>query len=318
MPLNILLDRDNYVAFEYLISFNSFVAKQMLDSNREHREIIINKLDEDTNFYNVIMDFIGDSYKKLVQIAGKYINIPEKYHSSVVWRILRQEAVEFMSNHWNNEYCIYIKDEMQITDLNEYVDAYCKCSDIPTKNIVPVGLLTYYLMKKIMFPADINGNFVECNIYLTDKMLQKIEELELELFENKLINAQVQERMEYSIDDVDLMDGYEFEYFIGLLFTKMGYMVETTKGSGDQGMDIIVEKKGIRIGIQTKCYSNKVTNKAVQEVFASLNHYNCNKGMVITNNYFTDSALELAQSNNIVLWDRDILKKKIGEIFNPY
>ena len=318
MPSNILLDRDSYVAFEHLTSFNSFVAKQMLDSDQEHREIIINKLDEDTNSYDIVLDFIGDSYKKLVLIAGKYIKIPEKYHSSVVWKILRQEAVKFMSEYWNNEYCIYIKDEMQITDLNEYVDAYCKCADIPTKNIVPVGLLTYYLMKKRMFPADINGNFVECNIYLIDKILQKAEEIELDAFENKLMNVQVQRRAEYSIDDVDLMDGHEFEHFVGLLFTKMGYMVETTKGSGDQGTDIIVDKKGIRIGIQTKCYSNKVTNKAVQEIFASLNHYNCNKGMVITNNYFTDSALELAQSNNIVLWDRDILKKKIEEIFNSY
>lgn len=167
-----------------------------------------------------------------------------------------------------------------------------------------------------MFPAEINGNFVECNIYLVDKIIQKTEELELEAFENKLTNVQVQKSAEYSIHDVDLMDGHEFERFISLLFAQMGYMTEITKGSGDQGMDVIAEKGGNRIGIQAKCYSNKVTNKAVQEIFTSLNFYNCNKGIVITNNYFTDSALELAQSNNIVLWDRDILKRKIDEIIN--
>ena len=37
--------------------------------------------------------------------------------------------------------------------------------------------------------------------------------------------------------------------------------------------------------------------------------------MVVTNNFFTDSAVELAQSNNIIVWDRDILKFKLEEIF---
>ena len=97
------------------------------------------------------------------------------------------------------------------------------------------------------------------------------------------------------------MNGYEFEQFVSYLFTKMGYTTEITKSSGDQGMDIIAEKGGNRVGIQSKCYSSKVTNRAVQEIFTALNHYNCSKGIVVTNNYFTDSAVELAQSNNIIL-----------------
>jgi restriction system protein len=88
-----------------------------------------------------------------------------------------------------------------------------------------------------------------------------------------------------------------------------------TKGSGDQGIDVIAEKAGIKIGIQAKCYSSKVTNKAVQEVTAALSYYSCDKGIVISNNYFTESAISLAQSNNIVLWDRDSLKRKLEEFF---
>ena len=38
--------------------------------------------------------------------------------------------------------------------------------------------------------------------------------------------------------------------------------------------------------------------------------------MVITNNYFTSSAASLAQSNNVVLWDRDFLKMKLKEVFS--
>ena len=67
--------------------------------------------------------------------------------------------------------------------------------------------------------------------------------------------------------------------------------------------------------IQAKCYSSAVTNKAIQEVVAGLSHYKLDKGIVVTNNYFTDSARELAMSNNIILWDRTMLKEKIAELF---
>lgn len=315
LPLSIFLNIESYIAFEHLISFRSFISKLFLDSDSEQRDSIVDKLKEDADLYNDIKSFIDGTYKKLVKIAGKYINIPEEYHSIVVWKLIRESSIQFMSNYWSNEYGIYFKEDTQIADLDEYVDLYCRCIDIPTKNVVTVGLFTYYLMGKGMFLEDINGNFVKCNIYLIDKILQKDEELEIEIFEKRLTNSQIQQGVIYSINDVDLMNGHEFESFISLLFTKMGYMTKVTRGSGDQGLDVMAEKNDVRIGIQVKCYSNKVTNKAVQEISAALSYYNCNKGMVITNNYFTDSALELAESNNIVLWDRDILKRKMEEIF---
>ena len=110
------------------------------------------------------------------------------------------------------------------------------------------------------------------------------------------------------------MGGLEFEQFIAELFSKMGYAAKVTKASGDQGIDVIAEKNGRKIGIQTKCYSSKVTNTAIQEAVAGIQHYRLDKGMVITNNWFTGSARELAQSNNIVLWDRNLLKEKLNEI----
>ena len=316
LPLDFLLDKDNFIAFEHFISFHSFICQDSLDSDILQRDIIQRKLREDSNFSNDINSIYQEKYIKLVKVAGKYISIPEKYHSLVVWKLMKIISIEFVSEYWGIEYGIYFKNDTNTIDLDEYVDMYCRCLEIPTKNITPVGAFTYYLMKKKLFPMDINDNFVKSNIYLIDKIIEKIEEIELELFEHRLTNPQVQTGETYSINNVDLMNGYEFEKFISILFTKMGYMTEITKGSGDQGMDVIAERNGSKIGIQAKCYSSKVSNKAVQEIFASLNHYNCDKGIVVTNNYFTNSALELAKSNNVILWDRDILKSKIEEIFN--
>ena len=83
--------------------------------------------------------------------------------------------------------------------------------------------------------------------------------------------------------------------------------VAVTNGSSDQGVDIIAEKEGIRYGIQCKCYCSDIGNRAVQEVYGGRTFYKCHVGVVLTNRYFTNSAKKLAQSNGIILWDRDKL-----------
>lgn len=89
----------------------------------------------------------------------------------------------------------------------------------------------------------------------------------------------------------------------------MGYSVIHTPLSGDQGADLILSGNKGRIAVQAKRYSSKVSNKAVQEVVASKALYKCTEGLVVTNNYFTNSAIELAEANGIGLIDREKLKK---------
>ena len=110
-----------------------------------------------------------------------------------------------------------------------------------------------------------------------------------------------------SIDD---MEGHEFERFCARLLTENGYeRVTVTKESGDQGIDIIAYKDGVKFGIQCKCYATDIGNKAVQEAYSGKAYYNCHVGVVLTNRYFTRSAIELAQKNGILLWDRSKLLK---------
>jgi HJR/Mrr/RecB family endonuclease len=114
-----------------------------------------------------------------------------------------------------------------------------------------------------------------------------------------------------TIEYIDQMTGEEFEKFIGDYFKKIGYKATVTPLAGDFGVDIIVENELVKIGVQAKRYSDRVTNSAIQEIVAGIKHYNLDKGMVITNNYFTRAAKELAKDNNIVLWDRETLKEKL-------
>ncbi len=115
-----------------------------------------------------------------------------------------------------------------------------------------------------------------------------------------------------SINNVDGLDGFAFEYLLGALFKQMNYKVEVTRGSGDQGADIIISKMGRKTVVQAKCYLNNVSNKAIQEVVAAIKYYNADAGMVVTNSYYTKGAKELAEANDIALWDRDKLSQMLS------
>ena len=106
----------------------------------------------------------------------------------------------------------------------------------------------------------------------------------------------------------DNMEGHDFERYCASILEKNGFQnVIVTSGSGDQGIDITAEKEGIKYGIQCKCHSQDIGNRAVQEVYAGKAFYKCHVGIVLTNRYFTKSAKKLAESNGIILWDRDKL-----------
>ena len=127
-------------------------------------------------------------------------------------------------------------------------------------------------------------------------------------------NVDTDANADSNVINIDNMDGLYFEQFCAKLLLKNGFdSVEVTPGSGDQGIDIIAIKDGVKYGIQCKCYSSDIGNDAVQEAFSGKSFYNCHIGAVLTNRFFTRSAVALAESNNILLWDRKHLLKLISK-----
>lgn len=118
----------------------------------------------------------------------------------------------------------------------------------------------------------------------------------------------------YDMKRIDAMEGHEFEHFIATLLRSLGYeKVEVTPGSGDQGVDVLAEKDGVRYAIQCKCYSTDLGNTPVQEVNTGKMVYQCHVGVVVTNRYFTQSAREAAKATGVLLWDRSKLEKLISQ-----
>ena len=107
---------------------------------------------------------------------------------------------------------------------------------------------------------------------------------------------------------MDEMEGHDFEYYCADLLKANGFSeASVTKGSGDFGADILAEKDGITYAVQCKCYDKPIGVKAIQEIYAGRDYYSRMVGVVMTNQYFTQPAVELAHKLNIMLWDRGYL-----------
>lgn len=112
------------------------------------------------------------------------------------------------------------------------------------------------------------------------------------------------------------MDGHQYEHECAKILRSKGFSnVSVTKGSGDQGIDVIAYSGGKKYGIQCKYYTSPVGNHAVQEAFSGAKYYNCDVAAVMTNNTFTPAAKELARKTGVLLWDRNKIPSGINSFW---
>ena len=111
------------------------------------------------------------------------------------------------------------------------------------------------------------------------------------------------------------MSPYDFEEFVAKLFDKMGYKTTTTSKTGDYGVDVVAENDFERVAIQCKKYheGNSVGNQTVQMLLGAmqLQGLKADRGIIVTTSRFTKQAYRQAESNNLELWDKDILHQAV-------
>ncbi len=80
---------------------------------------------------------------------------------------------------------------------------------------------------------------------------------------------------------------------------------EHTSSKRDIGIDLVATntQDGLFTAIQCKFYSSTVGNGAIQEVAAARLFYDADIAIVMTNSYFTKSAVQLANKTGVLLWD---------------
>jgi HJR/Mrr/RecB family endonuclease len=107
----------------------------------------------------------------------------------------------------------------------------------------------------------------------------------------------------------DNIDPLEFERRCAEAMQLSGWTAQTTKSTGDQGADVIADKRGTKVVLQCKLYTGTVGNKAVQEVFAAQTFLSANFAAVVSNNSYTRSAKELAVKTGVLLLDYSQLRQ---------
>jgi HJR/Mrr/RecB family endonuclease len=136
------------------------------------------------------------------------------------------------------------------------------------------------------------------------------------LEEKKIEEEKRQNSINLKIDKMDTMTGKEFENFLYCMYSELGYKVVLTQDSQDYGVDLVLYKNGIKTIVQAKRRNSSVGLNAVQEIVAGIKYYKADKGIVITNNYFTNNAHNLASANEVILINRDALIDLIYKVKN--
>ena len=257
--------------------------------------------------------------KKNLYVQLNTLNVKpthEYFVNGVIWGCDINSKIFFNTYIYTQVFKFSDLINIKVDDFSDYFsDVYEYIIQVSVKNkltvdddILDCDLIEY---RRLGVDSKINTNIESFDIEIFDRntyvnLITMFKEI---INESKHCSKFCIENNFNNEKDFDIMLGYEFEYFCANLLIENGYEnVTVTQGSGDQGIDIIAYKDGIKYGVQCKCYSCDVGNKAIQEVFSGKNFYKCHVGIVLTNRHFTSSAIELANENGIILWDREKLQ----------
>lgn len=115
-------------------------------------------------------------------------------------------------------------------------------------------------------------------------------------------------RVNYYNEKFDYMSGKDFEQYCAQLLHEVGFSdVTVTPASGDFGVDILGKYNNVLYAFQCKRYSSNVGVDAVYQISGGMKYYHANVGVVLTNQYYTEQAQQLASEIGVVLWDRNFL-----------
>lgn len=222
----------------------------------------------------------------------------------IIYKVVRNSIIQYFHDYYKNNIGW------------ETIEEYCR-------NVKNIKDSMFYFTCYYMYETDIDLSIIPTYNKFMKNANTEVEKIKQQNIEGSLFNQFIEspnatdnatyvKQETITEEQINNMSGKEFEKFMEHYFVSKGYNVVRTPLSGDYGIDLIIEHEFGKIGVQLKRYNAKVSLSAVQEVVAGLSHYGLNSGMVITNNYFQPSAIQLAKDNNITLWNRDVLLEKIS------
>lgn len=129
------------------------------------------------------------------------------------------------------------------------------------------------------------------------------------------ISHQINNAVAY--EDINSLSGVEFENVCQALVEKMGFTTQTTKASGDGGIDLIAYNHQPLLSgkyiIQCKRYTGSVGEPIIRDLYGVIMSERANKGILMTTGHFTKSAIGFAEGKPIELIDGATLKNLMSQ-----
>jgi restriction system protein len=101
------------------------------------------------------------------------------------------------------------------------------------------------------------------------------------------------------------LKGKNFEQELGNIFSSQGYAVEFTPSTGDQGIDIILRKGGIRTIVQCKAHAKPVGIAVARDLYGTLIASKANLAILASTSGFTKGVYDFATGKRIQLLSLD-------------
>ena len=139
------------------------------------------------------------------------------------------------------------------------------------------------------------------------------------LLHNANVSANIQHQYNVAYENINSLSGVEFERVCKRLLENMGFDVETTKTTGDGGIDLIAYNHQPLLSgkyiIQCKRYTGSVGEPVIRDLYGVITSERANKGILMTSGTVTKQARLFAQDKPIELIDGVKMQELLKEFY---
>ena len=125
-------------------------------------------------------------------------------------------------------------------------------------------------------------------------------------------------RAELKLAQLTSLSPETFEEFVAELFEALGYDVEQTGGTGDEGADLRLRRKDLLAIVQCKYHKRSVVGSPeLQKFLGTIHHTRSHKGFFVTTSTFSLAAEKFVADHPIELVDGPRLVELVQEALGP-
>jgi restriction system protein len=153
---------------------------------------------------------------------------------------------------------------------------------------------------------------------LDDARIEAIRQEVLEARERAERQKDQARRADLKLAQLGSLSAEGFEEFVAEMFEALGYEVERTGGTGDEGVDLRLRRAGLLGIVQCKYHSRGVVGSPdLQKFLGSIQHTRSHKGFFVSTRTFSLAAEKFAADHPIELIDGPRLVELVEQALGP-